>query len=347
MPILIKGQAEALAVRVLAEAARGPASAWAPYVAALPARHPARLAAFGGQDAAALQHPAAAARAAAARAAVVAGHARARAVLADPGLGLPARLQTPGAWQWATATVASRGVFVPFAPAAGALCPIGDLHNYSPLPASGDAVMSPDGQFLVWTARRDYLPGEQVLMCYGAYTSLELLELYGFQLPPGANPHEAYAWLATELPCPPPAHPVLQQALDSALPGSAADRAARFTVAADGTPSWDLLLTVRAGVAATGAASPYRLQLMARALREGHPLDDESERRAWRWLLQGAEKSLQLAPTTLAADEAEHALTADVQDGSSLRLAAALEWRIGWKRGLVALVAKAQENLDP
>jgi hypothetical protein len=36
-------------------------------------------------------------------------------------------------------------------------------------------------------ALRDYNPGEQVYLCYGRYTSLELLQLYGFLLPKNAH----------------------------------------------------------------------------------------------------------------------------------------------------------------
>ena len=52
-------------------------------------------------------------------------------------LELPAKLLTLGAWLWAAASVASRTVFVPF-DAAGALCPVGDLFNYTPPPLSAE-----------------------------------------------------------------------------------------------------------------------------------------------------------------------------------------------------------------
>lgn len=43
-------------------------------------------------------------------------------------------------------------------------------------------------QEYVITAQRGYERGEQVFLCYGHYTNLELLALYGFVLP--ENPHD-------------------------------------------------------------------------------------------------------------------------------------------------------------
>jgi hypothetical protein len=150
-------------------------------------------------------------------------------------LELPAKLLTLGAWLWAAASVASRTVFVPF-DAAGALCPVGDLFNYTPPPCSAEpevngrlllpplaaaaATLPAQAQTLVgrlppplpaclgawltsagcgcgceaksemvsgegvWDeskreyqfwARAPYLKGQQVFMCYGLYTNLELM----------------------------------------------------------------------------------------------------------------------------------------------------------------------------
>ena len=46
------------------------------------------------------------------------------------------------------------------------------------------------------TARKDYAAGEQVFLCYGKYTNLELLEHYGFLF--DRNDHDR-AHLAVEL----------------------------------------------------------------------------------------------------------------------------------------------------
>ncbi len=53
--------------------------------------------------------------------------------------GLPVKFKTLGAWRWATATVASRTMYLPD-DAAGALMPFGDLHNHRSPPAAA----SPD-----------------------------------------------------------------------------------------------------------------------------------------------------------------------------------------------------------
>ena len=42
------------------------------------------------------------------------------------------------------------------------------------------------------TARR-YNPGDEVFLCYGRHTNLELLEHYGFSMQYGRNPHDTAA----------------------------------------------------------------------------------------------------------------------------------------------------------
>ncbi|CAD5331934.1 unnamed protein product [Arabidopsis thaliana] len=117
------------------------------------------------------------------------------------------------AWLWASATISSRTLHVPW-DSAGCLCPVGDLFNYD---APGDYSNTPEGPesannveeagLVVEThserltdggfeedvnayclyARRNYHLGEQVLLCYGTYTNLELLEHYGFMLEENSN----------------------------------------------------------------------------------------------------------------------------------------------------------------
>lgn len=48
-------------------------------------------------------------------------------------------------------------------------------------------------------AGRAYARGEQVFLCYGSYTNLELLEHYGFLLP--HNPHEEVLTPSDAWPC--------------------------------------------------------------------------------------------------------------------------------------------------
>ena len=51
----------------------------------------------------------------------------------------------------------------------------------------------------VVTAGRPYRKGEQVFLCYGSYTNLELLEHYGFLLP--GNPHDEIVLPDDAWPC--------------------------------------------------------------------------------------------------------------------------------------------------
>ncbi|KAG5534400.1 hypothetical protein RHGRI_022500 [Rhododendron griersonianum] len=145
-------------------------------------------------------------------------------------LNLKSRTLTFRAWVWASATISSRTLHIPWDDA-GCLCPMGDLFNYA-APAE-DALDSEDSfvtddrsswrnaSSSLWNgetteqydveqldvnllrltdggyekdvsaycfyARKNYQKGEQVLLSYGTYTNLELLEHYGFFLDENPN----------------------------------------------------------------------------------------------------------------------------------------------------------------
>ncbi|KAF6985379.1 unnamed protein product [Triticum aestivum] len=134
-------------------------------------------------------------------------------------------------WLWAFATVSSRTLHVAWDDA-GCLCPIGDLFNYaapdddtsseeqdteeamkcqernvnvmleeikldSPSERLTDGGYEDSKAYCLY-ARKRYRKGEQVLLGYGTYTNLELLEHYGFLL--DENPNEkTYIQLDSEL----------------------------------------------------------------------------------------------------------------------------------------------------
>ncbi|KAM5558306.1 protein SET DOMAIN GROUP 40 [Rosa sericea] len=143
-------------------------------------------------------------------------------------LKLKPQLRTFKAWLWASATVSSRTMHIPW-DGAGCLCPVGDLFNYSaPVEESdfenmehrthdlalqdistvneetscildmeqldSDSGRLTDGRFendvgaYYFYAKKSYRKGEQVLLSYGTYTNLELLEHYGFLL--NENPND-------------------------------------------------------------------------------------------------------------------------------------------------------------
>ncbi|KAF5957941.1 hypothetical protein HYC85_005166 [Camellia sinensis] len=144
------------------------------------------------------------------------------------------RLLTFRAWLWASASISSRTLHVPW-DNAGCLCPVGDLFNYAApgeedfdsedpfvsedsssrknassmqvnfswngdtteqfdveqidpnLPRLTDGGYEDNVSAYCFYARRNYKKGEQVLLSYGTYTNLELLEHYGFLLDKNPN----------------------------------------------------------------------------------------------------------------------------------------------------------------
>ncbi|KAF5830023.1 hypothetical protein DUNSADRAFT_15167 [Dunaliella salina] len=227
---------------------------WRPYLQQLP-RSYTTLCCFSGSDIVGLQVPYAVDKA---RTAV--DKARQQWKESDPllkHLGLPKKYCGLGAWLWASSTLLSRTMYVPW-DEAGCLMPYGDLHNYQAPPGphitdileedtaqdtidmpdqacahaahdrrcsstcgnrsgsgssgctvsgttleadgardrsqEGEEQLCGDGSFdascgmYKLYARRPYAKGEQVYLCYGRHSNLELLELYGFML--DDNPHE-------------------------------------------------------------------------------------------------------------------------------------------------------------
>ncbi|CAJ2652947.1 unnamed protein product [Trifolium pratense] len=127
------------------------------------------------------------------------------------------QLLTFKAWVWAAATISSRTLHIPW-DEAGCLCPIGDLFNYDApgeelsgienvtALSNGDKSIDVDEEQIdfhsqrltdggfeedsnayCFYARTNYKKGDQVLLCYGTYTNLELLEHYGFLLQENPN----------------------------------------------------------------------------------------------------------------------------------------------------------------
>ncbi|OAE22154.1 hypothetical protein AXG93_1175s1650 [Marchantia polymorpha subsp. ruderalis] len=245
--------AQILAVHLLNEAAKGKSSTWSPYLIHLP-RIYHTLPYFVANDVQALQVE---------EARWVAEKAIEKAVMDWEGakgfmheISLRRRFMSFKAWLWASATVSTRTLHVPW-DEAGTLCPVGDLFNYA---APGEYVFNRketvtnsaaednkdltsghsllfkaeelddrdscsnglevetaeemaesdfdndiscngvtirerlrDGGFeadhgeYCFYARQDYHKGQQVLLCYGLYNNLELLEHYGFLLPHNPN----------------------------------------------------------------------------------------------------------------------------------------------------------------
>ncbi|CAL2244510.1 unnamed protein product [Prunus armeniaca] len=208
-----------LAVCLLYEMGKGKISWWHPYLMNLPRSYDI-LATFGEFEKQALQVDDAIW--AAEKATLKAEYEWKEANALMKQLKLKPQLLTFKAWLWATATISSRTLHIPW-DAAGCLCPVGDLFNYSAPgeepsrcesmehtmhdlvneDTSGMADMEQlvsdsrrltDGGFekdvdaYCFYAKKSYKEGEQVLLSYGTYTNLELLEHYGFLL--NENPND-------------------------------------------------------------------------------------------------------------------------------------------------------------
>ncbi|KAG6403332.1 hypothetical protein SASPL_135549 [Salvia splendens] len=152
-------------------------------------------------------------------------------------LNIKPQLTTFNAWLWASSTISSRTMHISW-DTAGGLCPVGDFFNYAPPeenPHQLDESEATDiDSFLTsvdkgekddsstedlvvanpdkltdagyheglasycFYAKRNYERGDQVLLSYGTYTNLELLEHYGFILQDNPN-DKAFISLESEM----------------------------------------------------------------------------------------------------------------------------------------------------
>ena len=236
----------------------------------------------------------------------------------------PRAFRSERAWAWAHATVSSRTVFVPFDPA-GALCPVGDLFNYAPPPPAhaptflgtpleggdeeetarvpdggdDDASREPAGDG-AWDeasgeyrfhARRAYRAGDQIMLCYGRYTNLELLEHYGFLLPPvPGNPNDVAEF---------PLIPARRDPGD----GDGVVSTPRVRALPNGRLEWGDLRDVRVrGWEATRGAPRRETR---EAASRGHALGAAAEEAAFAALVDAAAAELLGLPTTAREDTAK------------------------------------------
>lgn len=242
------------------------------------------------------------------------------------------------AWWWATSTLSSRTMFVPW-DSAGALTPLGDLLNYrhptppftplellgakclaSGLPGGqewGDGVYNKDTAEYHLFARSDYLPGEQVFMCYGAHTNLQLLEHYGFVL--GDNPHDML--------------PLQRSSLGLNDGGSIS--APECYIHANGAPSWAVLLALRLHFG--GHAT-----LNAQRALAGEPIAAAEERLVMEKIVQLCQQTLDSVETSLEEDEQQ--LLQQTGAGECCGTLA-LHWRISQKKILLRCIDVATEHM--
>lgn len=235
-------------------------------------------------------------------------------------LNLKPRFLTFRAWLWASATISSRTLHVPW-DEAGCLCPVGDLFNYAApggeelsgvedldcqnhasslkiiSSQNGDAAPMldleqldshsqrlTDGGFeedvsaYCFYARRHYEKGEQVLLGYGTYTNLELLEHYGFLL--NDNPNEkVFIPLQPEI-CSSNTWPMESMYIHRS-----------------GKPSFALLSTLR-----IWATPPNQRRSTAHLAYSGSQLSAENEIVVMRWISKNCNSILKSFPTSFEED---------------------------------------------
>ncbi|KAI3794401.1 hypothetical protein L1987_37032 [Smallanthus sonchifolius] len=200
------------------------------------------------------------------------------------------------AWIWASASISSRTMHIPW-DSAGCFCPVGDFFNYAApedeqvfsedLTAADMAAKSlrlTDGVFeeefaaYCFYARTNYKKGDQVLLSYGTYTNLELLEHYGFIL--NNNPNDkAYIPLPSDL------YSLCSWPLDS------------LYIHQNGKPSFALLAVTRLW------ATPTHLQKSVRYLAySGSILSNENEIIVMEWLSKKCSLVLKNLSTSVEED---------------------------------------------
>ncbi|KAF5182419.1 Set domain group [Thalictrum thalictroides] len=232
-------------------------------------------------------------------------------------LQLKPQLSTFKAWLWASATVSSRTMHVPWDDA-GCLCPVGDFFNYA---APGeelfdgeedlesrnrdttlqsnilwddkdsqenkdaeqlerrltDAGYEKDVDAYCFYARDNYKKGEQVFLSYGTYTNLELLEHYGFRL--NVNPNEK-AFLPLEADIHSKSWP--QESL---------------YIQWDGKPSFALLSALR-----LWATPQNQRKFVSRLAYSGLQLSAENEIAVMKWLVANCHTLLERLPSSIDED---------------------------------------------
>ncbi|CAM6087355.1 unnamed protein product [Calypogeia fissa] len=257
-------------------------------------------------------------------------------------VGLRRRFRSLNAWLWASATVSSRTLHVPW-DEAGTLCPIGDLFNYAPPgelyfdsnpldaqvageldlveenTASGsdeefscsgvtigerlrDGGYEPHFDEYCFYARQAYETGDQVLLCYGQYSNLELLEHYGFSM--CQNPNDV---VHLSLP-----DPTEFGSCSDLLPMNSGGAA---YIEVNGTPSFALLAGLR-----LRANQPPLRKAKGHLAFMGQQISKESDVRLYQWLLGKCELLLACLPTSLEDDLALLEMVESARDVNQMEI---------------------------
>nr|ADX78230.1 CIA6 [Chlamydomonas reinhardtii] len=169
---------------------------------------------------------------------------------------------------------------------------------------AGDGSWDEARQQYVIVVRRRVAAGQQVLLCYGRHTNLELLEHYGFVMQD--NPHDTAPLDAALLPVPdsarysagaPPLPPD-----ECFVHGGSPQAPCNTDNTGDGSsgcgaPSWSLLHFLR-----YCAATPAERRTQGHRLAAGESISEQGDRIALGWLRAACMRQLEDLPTSLAQD---------------------------------------------
>jgi len=341
---------EIVAIHLLFESSKGRESFWGPYIDQLPPRFDGytTLPYFTALHAAELQCLAALEVVEDGKLKLHAEWRRCKACL--DALGLRGEHAGLEAFRWATATISSRTMHVVWSPA-GAFVPYADFFNYRPPPppatpqlqlgepamestrpgVCGDGFFDPSAKTYKIFTHVSYARGQQVFLCYGAHTNLELLEHYGFLLQD--NPHDTVL-LPPELLC----SEERQSGVLNGLPTHVSVPAKECYITRNGVPSWEVMKALR--LACLGSRQRKSCGYLAAA---GQPCSTESEIQVMRLIRHACTRHLASKATSLEKDEV---LLEAAQSEGAESLQLAISWRLCQKQILRRGIAVADKVIE-
>ncbi|OEL34563.1 Protein SET DOMAIN GROUP 40 [Dichanthelium oligosanthes] len=329
-----------LIVCLLAEVGKGRNSIWYPYLSQIPSYYTI-LATFNDFEVEALQVHDAIWVAQKACSAIKSDWEDAAPLMKE--LEFKPKLLMFKSWLWAFATVSSRTLHIAW-DEAGCLCPVGDLFNYA---APDDTSFEEedvaevtncqqkdemansserltDGEYddsnaYCLYARKKYKKGEQVLLGYGTYTNLELLEHYGFLL--SENPNEKT---------------FIQLDVDICSIGTWPKDS--LYIHPNGHPSFVLLCALR-----LWTTPANRRKAVSHQIYSGSMLSTENEMEIMKWLISKCEGTLQQLPTTVEFDESLLVFLHKIQNSSNCKTDVK---QLGFEQEFAVFLRFHQSELD-
>jgi len=246
------------------------------------------------------------------------------------------------AWKWALSSISSRTMYFPGG-GTGVLTPFGDLHNHAPPPppftlnllgnciefskhsVSGEGMFDPVTDRYQLSAQQEYQPDQQVYLCYGRHSNLDLLKLYGFVL--RQNSHD-FAILPFEY---------FPDKVRQHFSGT------EYTISQDGNPSFDLMRALRFASLTSKERSTY-----AHLVLKDLPVSRSSEHQALGILSASCQEALKGLPSTIDDDLVllglllKKSKLTHMEDGTMM----ALRWRILYKEILLKAIETCTRALD-